>query len=59
MAERVVCRDDEVDEVLRMRERFWRLVAVVRDVGAFKDGYGSSTSVELRELYFERREVKP
>lgn len=62
MAERVCCRDDEVDEVLKARERGWLLVAVIKadvtrhEVDPDRDGFRTMpVRYELRELYFERR----
>lgn len=50
----MLCKLDEVDAILRLRERDWILVAVLPrriDGGLLRD-------YAARELYFERREPK-
>jgi hypothetical protein len=51
MAKLVVCRDDEVDEVLAQHEEHFRLVAVIRRVVEMSQ----VPDIEERELYFEAR----
>jgi hypothetical protein len=51
MAKRVICRDDEVDEVLDQHSEYWVLVAVI----AYTSHMPRTDDIETRELYFERR----